>query len=240
MGCYGMIGAGSPAGGLWHTLPPARATHLQKSWLQGTGSLTKRLECEGLYGIAQSQMANQPIATCQSDKLAKSAVHPVEVQVIREGVQTSWDDECNCLGVSAREPVWVREVVLRVMGEPAVVARSVTTLAASQSIWRKLRYLHTTPLAALLYGDAHVTRSSFAYATLGFNHPLSRLILRNTHSSSISSPRPSLLLPTFNTPHSFLARRSLFTHRIRYDSLGSAYAPLLVTECLLADAFTHK
>ncbi len=240
MGCYEALGASSSAGGLWHTLPPARATYLQKSWLQGTGSLTKRLEYEGLYGIAQSQIANQPVTACQSDKLTKSAIHPVEVQVIREGVQTSWDDEYTCLGVSAREPVWVREVVLWVRGEPAVVARSVTTLAASQSIWRKLRYLHTTPLAALLYGDARVTRSPFAYATLGFNHPLSRLIQRNTHSSSVSSTRPSLLLPTFSTSHSFLARRSLFTHQIRYTSLGSAYAPLLVTECLLEHAFTYK
>jgi chorismate-pyruvate lyase len=213
------------AGGIWQTMPPAHASLLQKSWLCGAGSLTKKLEyawaCK-TGSVARLDAAHKLYTPC---KLSTEVGCQVEVQIIYEGVQTSWADEAVCLGIGAREPVWVREVVLRIGGKAAVVARSTTALSASYTLWRKLRFLHTAPLGSWLYKDRTINRSHFAYATLSATHPLTDLVRRNVIS-----------LSTLHSPVSFLARRSLFTQKVR---VPSRHLPtgLLVTECLLEQAF---
>ncbi len=206
-------------------MPPAHASLLQKSWLRGAGSLTQRLEYAWACKTASADRLDAANRLQVPYKPSTEVSCQVDVQIIYEGVQTSWDDEAVCLGLGAREPVWVREVVLRVGGKAAVVARSTTALSASYTLWRKLRFLHTAPLGSLLYKDRTINRSHFAYATLSSSHPLADLVRRSVVSPS-----------TLNSPFSFLARRSLFTHKIRAPS-GHLPSALLVTECLLEQAF---
>lgn len=233
--------AKNAAGTIWHTRPSTRATQVQKSWLRDPGSLTRRLEHEGPCGIVQAQAVNpvgQPLSARFYNDSPDSPLHHVAVQVMREGVQTSLEQESMCLGISTREPVWVREVMLRVNGKPAVVARSVTTVRASQSVWRALHYLHNTPLAALLYSDRGVARSSFMYATVGPCHPLARLVQRTVQSAQAMQDKERSSPSTFRVPPAFLTRRSLFKRESRQKFSSLAGSALLVTECLLEKAFS--
>ncbi len=170
-------------------MPGPGLSSAQKDWLMCGGSLTARL---GQLG-------------------------PVTVGVTREAVGQPWADESAALGVVARAPVWVREVVLLVDGEPFVAAHSIAPLAASRGVWQSVRRLCARPLAELLYRDAQVARSPLASRRVLAGHPLFSLAL-----ASCGARRPGL--------HALLARRSVFERN---------GAPLLVTECMLPALWRH-
>lgn len=165
----------------WRVAPLPGFSRDQKDWLTRGGSLTAHLRTLGA----------------------------VEVRVTREAVALPWADEHAALGVAPRAPVWIREVVLAVDGEPFVAAHSIAPLAASVGIWQAMRRLRTRPLAELLYSDSSVARSSLVSRRLIARHPLYRLAARE-----IGDARP----------HALVARRSVFERH---------GAPLMVTECML-------
>jgi chorismate--pyruvate lyase len=169
----------------WRVRPKALLTRAQKDWLARSGSLTRHL-----------------------GKLGR-----VEVRVVREAVDLAWRDEAACLGLTAREPVWVREVVLSVDGVPFVAAHSVAPLPASYGVWRAMRALGTRPLAELLYADPTVSRSPLVSCLLTARAPLYRCAQAALASHDRSYAHPRLV-----------ARRSIFIR---------AGAPLMVTECFL-------
>jgi chorismate lyase len=96
----------------------------------------------------------------------------VSVDVTREAVALPWADEKRALGLASRTPVWVREVVLRVEGEPCVAAHSVVPLEASMGTWHAIRRLRSRPLAELLYSDSTVARSALVSRRVTARHPL--------------------------------------------------------------------
>ncbi|KND55173.1 Chorismate pyruvate lyase [Candidatus Paraburkholderia kirkii] len=175
-----MLTPNDPTDAHWRVIPLPSLTDAQKDWLTRGGSLTAHLRTLGA----------------------------VTVEVTREAVDLSWQDEARALGVTPRAPVWVREVALKVDGVPFVVAHSIVALEYSTGVWQSMRRLRTRPLAELLYSDSSVSRSALASRRLTARHPLHRL----------ASEQAS------DTGHALVARRSVFQRH---------GAPLMVTECML-------
>ncbi len=165
----------------WRDRPLPTFTADQKDWLTRGGSLTAHLRELG----------------------------DVTVEVTREAVGQPWRDEAAALDITARTPVWIREVVLRVNHVPFVAAHSIVPLDSSSGVWQSIRRLRTRPLAELLYSDSSVWRSPLTSRRIDACDPLYRLAARQT---------------PLEKPHAFVARRSVFVR------LG---APLMVTECFL-------
>ena len=165
----------------WRVRPLPTFTAGQKDWLTRGGSLTAHLRALG----------------------------DVTVSVTRETVGQPWRDEASELKMDRREPVWIREVVLKVDGVPFVAAHSIVALDASSGVWQAMRRLRTRPLAELLYSDPGVWRSELTSRRISARHPLHRL-------ASLQTP--------YEKPHAFVARRSVFVRQ---------GAPLMVTECFL-------
>jgi chorismate--pyruvate lyase len=180
-------------GGAWRAMPRSSFTFDQKDWLTRGGSLTAHLRTLGA----------------------------VTLRVTREAVAVAWADEYAALGVTAREPVWVREVVLEVDGVPFVAAHSIVPLAASRSVWQSMRRLSSRPLAELLYNDGSVSRSTLVSARLTARHSLFALASREIAGGAQHKP---------HEPHALVARRSVFMRR---------GAPLMVTECMLPALWAH-
>ncbi|MDR6388647.1 chorismate lyase [Paraburkholderia phenoliruptrix] len=171
----------------WRVAPLPGLSAPQKDWLTRGGSLTAHLRVLGA----------------------------VAVRVTREAVALPWADEHAALGLHARAPVWVREVVLSVDGVPFVAAHSVAPLAASVGVWQATRRLRTRPLAELLYSDSSVARSALVSRRVTGRHPLHRLAAREVGGTP---------------PHAMVARRSVFERH---------GAPLMVTECFLPALWVH-
>ena len=103
-----------------------------RDWLRAPGSLSRRLARLG---------------------------QRFEVQVLRQGVAPFRTLERLALGLPPRGLTVVREVILRVDGEPLVWARSAVHQRATTGPWRALKGLGARPLAHLLYDDHRISRS---------------------------------------------------------------------------------
>ena len=103
-----------------------------RDWLRAPGSLSRRLARLG---------------------------ERFEVQVLRQGVVPFRALERAALGLPPRGLTVVREVILRVDGEPLVWARSAVHQRATTGPWRALKGLGARPLAHLLYDDSRISRS---------------------------------------------------------------------------------
>lgn len=103
-----------------------------RDWLRAPGSLSRRLARLG---------------------------QRFEVQVLRQGVTPFRALERAALGLPPRGLTVVREVILRVDGEPLVWARSAVHQRATTGPWRALKGLGTRPLAHLLYDNPLISRS---------------------------------------------------------------------------------
>jgi chorismate--pyruvate lyase len=103
-----------------------------RRWLTAPGSLTARLRALG----------------------------PVDVLVQHQGTRRLWPAERRALGgLTAGH---VREVILRVEGQPMVWARSVTSCRSLRGPWKALKGLGSRPLAELLFSHARVQREPLA------------------------------------------------------------------------------
>jgi len=103
-----------------------------RDWLRAPGSLSRRLARLG---------------------------ERFEVQVLRQGVAPLRALERAALGLPPRGLTVVREVILRVDGQPLVWARSAVHQRATTGPWRALKGLGARPLAHLLYDDPLISRS---------------------------------------------------------------------------------
>lgn len=103
-----------------------------RAWLRAPGSLSRRLARLG---------------------------ERFEVQVLRQAVTPLRAQERRALGMPRRACTVVREVILRVDGEPLVWARSALHQSALAGPWKALKGLGAKPLAHLLYDDPRITRS---------------------------------------------------------------------------------
>lgn len=103
-----------------------------RDWLRAPGSLSRRLARLG---------------------------ERFSVQLLRQRVAPFRAQERAALGLPPRGLTVVREVILRVDGEPLVWARSAVHQRATTGPWRALKGLGTKPLAHLLYDDDRIHRS---------------------------------------------------------------------------------
>ncbi|MEW6705327.1 MAG: chorismate lyase [Pseudomonadota bacterium] len=104
-----------------------------RRWLRRTGSLSAHLQTLGTR---------------------------FEVQRLSQRVAPLLPGEARSLGLAAGTRCLVREVVLRVDGQPLVYARSVAPASALRGPWRSLGGLGTRPLAQLLFDTRQVSRSA--------------------------------------------------------------------------------
>ena len=188
----------TPTRDLWRAAVTPRRTPTERYWLTRPGALTA-----GLRGLGQ-----------------------VELSVLSEHAGGLTRDEAPAIGLPVGSPVWVREVIMLVDGIPAVVARSLTPLAASHGAWQGMRRLRTRPLADMLYHDAGVTRSAFKTRALDRFTPLHGTV----HTAIAALAARSIATPWTAEPTPWLARRSVFRR------LGQ---PLMVAECFLP-SFWHR
>lgn len=173
---------------LWSTRPQARGE--LRRWLQAPGSLSARLATLG---------------------------QTFSVQVLKQGRQPLSADEAAALGQPGQRVGYVREVILRVDGQPLVFARSVTTHADSLGAWRSVRGLGSRPLADVLFKRAGIRREPLAFARLGRQGRLQRRVAANWQRATGDD----------TAQMAFPARRSVFVRR------GAA---LLVMEVFAAPA----
>lgn len=110
-----------------------------RRWLQAPGSLSARLAATGAS---------------------------FSVQVVGQGRAPLTVDEARALGHPGQRTGYAREVLLRVQGQPRVLARSVTGFAVSQGAWRSVRGLGTRPLADVLFRRLGIARAALSYAKL--------------------------------------------------------------------------
>lgn len=100
----------------------------------------------------------------------QSLGHRFQVQRLSQAVAPLLDGEAASLQVPEGTRCVVREVVLRLDGQPLVWARSVAPSAALRGPWRSLAGLGTRPLAQLLFDSPNVVRGPlhpFAIAPAG-------------------------------------------------------------------------
>lgn len=132
-----------------------------RQWLHAPGSLSRRLAALG-------------------ERFA--------VQTLRQGPARLCRQELAQLGPRARGRMWVREVLLRVDGEPMIWARSVAPRVALAGPWRALLGLGTRPLADLLFKDPRVTRSPLRVEHLAHGGPMRSRMVRQWVTANGKKP----------------------------------------------------
>lgn len=107
-------------------------------------------------------------------RLAKSGAVTVDLRY--SGWQLARPDEAAALGLPRPGMrVFVREVIVRLKRQPAVLARSLTTIEGIRGAWRGLRTLGRRPLATLLWTDPRIRRGPFEFVRLPLGaRPLAR------------------------------------------------------------------
>jgi chorismate--pyruvate lyase len=98
----------------------------------------------------------------------------VSVDVLFSGWDTARPDEARELGLRPGQRLYAREVCVRCHGVAAVLARTVTSIAASKGAWSGLHRLGRRPLADLLWSNPRIVRGAFGYVRLPITHPLIR------------------------------------------------------------------
>lgn len=166
-----------------------RAAVLRR-WLRAPGSLSRRLAAMG---------------------------ERFEVQTLRQGCARLHRHERERLGPHRPGRTWVREVLLRVDGEPLVWARSIAPRASLAGPWRALLGLGTRPLADLLFKEPRVTRTPLRDEHLRRGSPLRRRLDRHWAKAS-----------GHVAPHNMVwARSSVFRKRGAPLQVMEAFAPSL-------------
>ena len=166
----------------WRRTPPPALSQTQKDWLMRPGALTSALRQVG----------------------------KLELRVLTEKVRSLPREDSRLVGLPAGQPVWVREIAMRLDGVDCIVARSLTPLRASHGVWQGVRRLRTRPLADMLYHDVSIQRSDFE---------VTRLARR---SALFQTVRHNLSIPV---ALSLLARRSVFWRHGQALLVSEAFLP---------------
>jgi chorismate--pyruvate lyase len=136
-----------------------------RAWLRAPGSLTARLARHGRF----------------------------EVQLLRQATAKLRAPERRQLGRPQRGCTLVREVVLRVDGKPLVWARSSLHKSALAGPWKALKGLGRQPLAALLYADPRVSRSTLQPRRLAVQGATRRQMARQWQEATGAAPPRGML-----------------------------------------------
>ena len=137
-----------------------------RDWLRAPGSLSRRLARLG---------------------------ERFEVQVLRQTVAPLRKHERLALGQPHYGLALVREVILRVDGEPLVWARSAVHQHATRGPWKAVRGLGNQPLAHLLYDDPRIHRSTLQPRRLSRHGVTRRQLARQWLQATGETPSPQML-----------------------------------------------
>lgn len=137
-----------------------------RDWLRAPGSLSRRLARLG---------------------------QRFEVEVLRQAVTPLRGPERRALGRPRRGCTVVREVILRVDGQPLVWARSALHGSALAGPWKALKGLGTRPLAHLLYADRRVQRSELQPRRLARHGHTRRQMQRQWQALTGAPASPQML-----------------------------------------------
>jgi chorismate--pyruvate lyase len=137
-----------------------------RDWLRAPGSLSRRLARLG---------------------------ERFEVQVLRQRVAPLRKHERLALGQPHYGLALVREVILRVDGEPLVWARSAVHQHATRGPWKALRGLGSQPLAHMLYDDPRIHRSALQPRRLSRYGVTRRQLARQWEVATGDAPSPQML-----------------------------------------------
>lgn len=137
-----------------------------------------------------------------------------EVQTLRQGAARLQPIEARDIGAGRS---WVREVLLKVDGQPLVWARSATPQPALRGPWRALRGLGSRPLADLLFNDRRVQRTPLRREKLPRGGPLQRRLARQWEAATGSAAPRGIVW----------ARSSVFSRHGPPLRVMEAFAPSL-------------
>lgn len=137
-----------------------------RDWLRAPGSLSRRLARLG---------------------------QRFEVEVLSQRTQPLRTHERLALGLPRRGCTLVREVLLRVDGQPLVWARSALHKSALAGPWRAVKGLGPQPLANLLYADRRVVRSELRPRRLARHGHTRRHLQRQWLAATGSAPSAQML-----------------------------------------------
>ncbi len=137
-----------------------------RDWLRAPGSLSRRLA-----------------------KLGER----FEVEVLRQAVAPLRRHERVALGQPHYGLALVREVILRVDGEPVVWARSAVHQLGTRGPWKALRGLGNRPLAHMLYDDPRIRRSELQPRRLARHGVTRRQLARQWQAATGAEPSPQML-----------------------------------------------
>ncbi|SEK84944.1 chorismate lyase [Roseateles sp. YR242] len=168
-----------------------------RAWLRAPGSLSKRLAATG----------------CR-----------YEVQVLRQAVAPLRAPERAALGLPRRGCTVVREVLLRVDGQPLVWARSALHGSALAGPWKAVKGLGARPLGHLLYEDPRIHRSELQPRRLS-RHGHTRRQMERQWRAATGVPAPAQMQWSRNsvfTRHGMQLRvMELFVPTVAERSPGS-------------------
>lgn len=139
--------------------------HSLRAWLRAPGSLSQRLARHGCF----------------------------EVELLRQATAKLRAPERRQLGSPRRGCTLVREVVLRVDGQPLVWARSSLHKSGLAGPWKALKGLGQKPLATLLYTDPRVSRSLLQPRRLAVQGATRRQMQRQWQQATGSAPPRAML-----------------------------------------------
>lgn len=118
-----------------------------RTWLTDHGSLTQRLR----------------------ERFPDFNVHR-----LRQAVGQPFFDEAAAVGLGARQPALIREVLLRSGQTPLVFAHTVIPLSGLRGPWRALAGLGNRSLGSALFANPRIERFPLEYRKLNRHHPLYR------------------------------------------------------------------
>lgn len=162
-----------------------------RAWLRAPGSLSKRL----------AQLGGR-----------------FEVQVLRQAVAPLRAPERAALGLPRHGCTVVREVLLRVDGQPLVWARSALHGSALAGPWKAVKGLGARPLAHLLYEDPRIHRSELQPRRLSRHGHTRRQMDKQWRAATGGAASPQMLW----------SRNSVFTRHGQQLRVMELFVPELV------------
>lgn len=96
------------------------------------------------------------------------------VRRLRQVIAQPFFDEAAEVGLRPRQPVLVREVLLRSGATPLVFAHTIIPLTGLRGPWQSLSGLGNRSLGGTLFANPRVERFPLAYKRLDRHHPLYR------------------------------------------------------------------
>lgn len=132
-----------------------------------------------------------------------------EIYLMNNGFAKAMPEEYQCLGIDLQDIVWVREVELRLLARPVMLARAVISCAALEHSFNQIKYLGTQSLGYYLFRLPDIRRSPFEFKQLKQGNELYQRALPYQGQN----------------PSDLWARRSVFSYQEEHLLLTEVFLP---------------